>query len=303
MADYTGRDDTMNHDQIEERLIAERYLMGQLPPAEAAGFEDHYLGCAECVERLELLSRFENALRGVATEEVARAAATARLGVLAWLARLGRSRQISVLLGALVLLLLPSGFLSLRLARLGNELTDARIDLETARSGQAETGERVTRLEQDLASERRQADDRAAALEGRLAGALAARERLAEAVAEAERPRGNVPLLRLSPLRALPANDAPVHRLGLSAGTRLVVLVLEVDLQAASAYRATLSTKAGRALWTGRDLLPNAVGDLVLAVPGALLEPGDYQIQVEGRDSEGRRQLANGFSFRVTAAR
>jgi hypothetical protein len=42
----------MNHEQIERQDVVERYLLRRLPPEEAQDFEEHYLGCAECCERI-----------------------------------------------------------------------------------------------------------------------------------------------------------------------------------------------------------------------------------------------------------
>ena len=44
----------MNHAEIEELEITDRYLRGKLPPEDAARFEEHYLYCRECLDRLEL---------------------------------------------------------------------------------------------------------------------------------------------------------------------------------------------------------------------------------------------------------
>ena len=48
----------MNHIEIEERQIPELYLRGKLSPDEAAAFEEHYLHCQECLDRLELADTF-----------------------------------------------------------------------------------------------------------------------------------------------------------------------------------------------------------------------------------------------------
>ncbi|HYN20033.1 MAG TPA: zf-HC2 domain-containing protein [Thermoanaerobaculia bacterium] len=49
----------MNHPDIEELQIADRYLKGKLPPEEAVRFEEHYLHCQECLDRLKLAESME----------------------------------------------------------------------------------------------------------------------------------------------------------------------------------------------------------------------------------------------------
>ncbi len=120
----------MDHHDIEEQQVAERYLMGKLSAEETAGFEEHYLTCQECLDRLELAERFDRALKGVAAEDAARSTVAARVGILAALARLSRSRQASVVLAAvLVLVILPIGLLVRQIGRLDRELDRTRATL------------------------------------------------------------------------------------------------------------------------------------------------------------------------------
>ncbi len=122
----------MEHHEIEEQQVVERYLSGTLPAEATAQFEEHYLTCQECLDRLELGERFDRALKGVAAEG---ATAAARVGILAALARLSRSRQASVVLAAvLVLVILPIGLLVRQVGRLDRELdraTGAAVRINT----------------------------------------------------------------------------------------------------------------------------------------------------------------------------
>jgi hypothetical protein len=49
-------------------ISGEAYLMGLLTPSQARAFEDHYLGCAGCAERLEALAGYVEAMRRAAGE-------------------------------------------------------------------------------------------------------------------------------------------------------------------------------------------------------------------------------------------
>ena len=59
----------MDHAYIEEHNIADRYLMGKLSDDGRARFEEHFMGCAECLDRLETADEFRAALRATETEE------------------------------------------------------------------------------------------------------------------------------------------------------------------------------------------------------------------------------------------
>lgn len=106
----------MDHDFIEQHQIVDRYLMGRLPEEESARFEEHYLHCQACLDALEVAEKLRAGLQRTAAADAARS--VQGLAVIAWLARLGRSRQIATLAGAfLVAALLPATFLYRELAR------------------------------------------------------------------------------------------------------------------------------------------------------------------------------------------
>ncbi|MFL6292634.1 MAG: hypothetical protein ACJ759_17205, partial [Thermoanaerobaculia bacterium] len=121
----------MNHTETEERQIAELYLMGKLPAEEAAGFEEHYLHCQECLDRLELAESMERGFKRAAGQDAARVAATRQIAVLAWLSRLGRSRQLAALAMAVLVVAVLPGLLGLREVRQRErELAATRSALE-----------------------------------------------------------------------------------------------------------------------------------------------------------------------------
>lgn len=139
----------MDHSTIDADQIIERYVLGRLTEAETAAFEEHYLDCSRCLDQLEAAERLSTGLRGVATEEAARAAA--RQGILeALLSRLGGTR-ISVLAAALGLVvtlsLVPSLTYRFHNQQLHEQLASARsaqvnlplVFLSPNRSALAET--------------------------------------------------------------------------------------------------------------------------------------------------------------------
>ena len=53
----------MDHVYAEERQLADRYLMGKLPDAERRPFEEHFIDCPVCLDRLETIEGLLRALR------------------------------------------------------------------------------------------------------------------------------------------------------------------------------------------------------------------------------------------------
>lgn len=109
----------MTHEQIDSQNVAERYLMGKLSAEESVGFEEHYVDCPQCLDRLEATERFRAALRPVAAEQAARAF-TPR-SVSPWWPRT------ALLAAALVLTVALCAFLAVRNAAMRGELERTKL--------------------------------------------------------------------------------------------------------------------------------------------------------------------------------
>lgn len=126
----------MDHATIERERFIDRYLLAQLNEDEAASFEEHYLGCAQCLDELEAAEQLQLGLKQAAAEDVAKVTAT--LSLWSRLARWPHQRPALVFAALALLLLLPAG-LSWQLSQLQSELARTRVQLETVQSPQAGT--------------------------------------------------------------------------------------------------------------------------------------------------------------------
>ena len=77
----------VTHEQIEENLILDRYLMGRLSQAERAEFEDHFMACETCLEAIELATAFRRDLKREAVRDIEKTIAVT------WVARLTSARM------------------------------------------------------------------------------------------------------------------------------------------------------------------------------------------------------------------
>ncbi|HEX9941915.1 MAG TPA: zf-HC2 domain-containing protein [Thermoanaerobaculia bacterium] len=287
----------MDHAYIEEHQIADRYVMGTLPPEEAERFEDHYLSCPECLDRLDLAESMQRGFQRVARQDAAKLQATRQLAFVAWLARLGRSRQLAVLLNVLavliVLAVLPTGLALREVSERSQQLAQARAALEQERqrsaAGAGSTAA-AEKLRSELEASRRD-----------LAGEREARARASEQLAQALQPQG-VPILFLDAERSGgPAAGGPTQRLRRPAATGWIVIEAAVDppSPAPRSYRAVLRGANGRELLRVADLRLSDRQTLSLNLPASLVPPGDYALSVEGL-APGRKPTAAGrFTFRV----
>lgn len=115
----------MNHQQALEQHATERYLLREMSAEERHAFEEHYLGCAECLEAVTFGTEFLEAGRQVAREMTQREADTVH--VASWRERLmpvfsGWLRPASALVFA-VLLCSVIAYQGLQIHQLKNEQT------------------------------------------------------------------------------------------------------------------------------------------------------------------------------------
>jgi hypothetical protein len=289
--DWEGRVE-MDHDYIEQNHIVDRYVMRKLSPAEADRFEEHYLSCQPCVDRLERAEALQGGLKRAAAEDAARLAAVRRAGLFAALARLGRSRQLGLGLAALCAVLLLPALLAYREAgRLGRQLDRANAELaERAHVIQrsAAGGERdAAAARAELAAERRR-------LAGKLAQERDARAGLERQLSQAWQPQTNTPILALSPERG-GAEAEPTHRVRLPQSPGWIVLTLDLDHPESPIYRVTVLRDGKAEVWQGGGLRPDGNDSLVVTLPSRLLKPGDYVLRVDGEDGK----AVGRFTFRA----
>ena len=55
-----------DHCPVNPDAVAEAYLLGTLPKGQQAAFEEHYIGCPRCGDRLQFTEEFVLAVRRVA---------------------------------------------------------------------------------------------------------------------------------------------------------------------------------------------------------------------------------------------
>lgn len=275
----------MDHEEIDRNHVVDRYLMGRLTAGEADAFEEHYLSCQECLDRIDQAEALQRGLKRAVAEDAVRMAVARRAGLLS---RLARSRGLGFALAGLAVVLLLPTLLSYRevVHRLDRELDRGNAELaRRSEAGQAQDGA----ARQALAEER-------ARLEREVAREREARTSLERDLAEARRPRVNTPILSLSPERGGPAGEDPTHRVRLPAEPGWVVLSLELDPGSLGTYSVSL-LRGGKEVWKGEGLRPNELDSLVATVPTDLLRPGIYELIVMGA---GGRAVAR-FAFKAVS--
>ncbi len=124
----------MEHAQIEEHNLIDRYVRGTMPVELRADFEEHFLDCPECLEQLKLASALRDGLRLSAAELAASAAPRPDVS---FFARLRSSFDwrwaVAIAAACLVLASMPTLVLFNRLGSVTKELSSNRTALSAAK--------------------------------------------------------------------------------------------------------------------------------------------------------------------------
>lgn len=252
----------MDHAYVEEHGLVDLYHRGQLPPEVESGFEEHFVGCAECQEKLEMARGFQRGLKTVVAEEVT------KTGLLAWLVR----RRWLALAALVLAAVLPiAGYLA----------------------GSRDSGPVSTEASwrQLYERERRSAED----LRQRLEESERQRVAKVEPTPAPPSPLVNTPVFLLTAVRGedeVPAVDVKSgwFSLAVDAG----------DDPRFESYRVTVTDSRGSRVFRGSGLQPNALEALVLTFPSGFFKPGEHRLALEGIQPDGEAIALSGYSFRIT---
>lgn len=253
----------MDHAYIEEHGLIDLYHRGQLPPEEEPGFEEHFVGCPECQERLQMARGFQRGLKTVVMEDVAKA------GLLAWLVR-RRWLAVAALILAAVLPVL--GYLA----------------------GSRETAPMNTEASwrQLFEKERRSAEGLRQRLE------QSERQRLAQAeeTPSLPSPLVNTPVFLLTAVRGEGETTAVEVKNGWFS-----LAVDAGDDPRFESYRVTITDARGARVFREAGLKPNALEAVVLTFPAGFFKPGEHRLVLEGVKAGGGAVELGGYSFRIAS--
>jgi Putative zinc-finger len=299
----------MEHSYIEERNIAERYLSGKLTPEERMRFEEHFLDCTQCLDRLEPTEDLRTGLKAIAAEEALQARADLQVGVvgmvglLAGVARLSRARRAASLAGLILAIALPMALLIREERSARRELAQANQTSSELQRKYEEREQAARALENEIESRERQSSAQRELLAAQLERERAERSRLANEVSKAAGLQSDIPIFALSLARGGEADlSQPVNRITLSPSSQSIIILLELDPNPdLQSYRASISTADGRSIWSRNGLKPSSQDALALSIKSSLLRPNNYLLTLEGLTAEGRYVSVAKYTFRALA--
>ena len=262
----------MDHSFIEAHGLVDLYHRGQLPPEQEAEFEEHFVGCAECQERLEMARGFQRGLKTVVAADVARAS------LLAWAVK---RRWLAVLALLLTAVLPALGFLAG--SRSARETIEARWKRLYEGERQSSTGLRkqLEESERRLLEERRARENQIAQTE----------------TPPAAMPLINTPVFLLTAVRSEPGEPAAI--IDLSASSHFSLAVDAGDDPRIQSYRVSITDSRGKRVFREAGLKPNPLEAILVTFPASYFKPGEYRLTVEGVRQDGTASDLGTHSFRV----
>jgi hypothetical protein len=269
----------MDHTYIEERGLIDLYHRGQIPPEEEIEFEEHFVGCAACQDRLAMARGFQRGLKTVVAEDAARAVAQA--GIAAWLVR---RRWLAAAVLVLAVLLPAVGFLA------GNRgARDAVASWKDRWETERLSASKLERMLAESERRRQEGQEERRALEEKLAQA-----RPPETTPPS--PLVNTPLILLTAVRGEPAEPQVVH----VGGSSYFTLAVDAgDDSRFASYRATVTDSKGARVFRQADLKPNALEAILLTFPTSYFKPGEYRLALEGVLPDGGTVELGVHPFRI----
>jgi hypothetical protein len=273
----------MEHSYIEEHHIDSRYMFGDLSVEDRMSFEEHFIDCGHCQERLKAVEGLRAGLRTIAAEEASRSRAYIRAGLLV---RVMRLRRTALFAGIILLAALP-------LVLLIREWSNARSDLARSEQTSAEWRRKYEEREQtarDLVNQAQKSSAQREKLAALLALEREERARLADQLNKAARTDAVVPIFALTVTRGDAQDPSqPVEQISIPRSSKLIILSLELEPDAdIQSYRATVSTSDGRRVWSKSKLKPSSKDLLALSLNSSLFKPDNYRLTLEGLTAGGR---------------
>src|SRR5262245_60264494 len=292
----------MDHPFIEEHNTPYLYLLGKLPSEEQGNFEDHFIACPECLNRLETTENFIASLKTIAPEDILRPHAYVQAGILAWLARLSGKRQ-AILLSITILLLvaLPTALFVAEMKHVHGELDQAKLAYADWRRQSEEKQQTLQKLEKELQETRQKSAEQRQRLETELERERQERARLADVANRPGRLHSIATIFSLISTRSDDSTQpAPKNEIVISRSSQLIVLSPEFNPDPnIQTYRAAITTDNNHPIWRGDKLQLNLKGTIDLGFSARLFRPGDYLFTFEGLTKQGNYIRISKYPFTV----
>lgn len=292
----------MDHDQIDQFDLIDRYLMGKLPSEESVSFEEHFVDCPQCVARLQTTKSFLQDLRLVAAKQTSQPNHHQPAIAFWHFPQTSFRKFLAVAVGCLLIAAAVGAVFVLNYMRhLRAEVNQAKSlseQWERRYEDERQSAIAADRAHQETESQR---IEQLRALEAKLNDEKAQREKMAAEFDQRMRPEGNLPIFVLNSVRGGEPNaDESVNRVSLQRSAAMFAFSISLEGETRfKNYRITIFDDHHRLIWKSGGLTLNRYDALSIILKTDLFRPGHYSLIVEGVKEEGGREALGNYPFLI----
>ncbi len=282
----------MDHDIIDQFDYVDRYLMGRLTAGEISRFEEHFVDCSQCIERLRTTESFLAGLRSAAVRRASPEEGRAPKGPYPLLIRVLSARRTA--LASVCVIVVASAAAVYQIRRL-------RLDVDQEKQAAAQQEQRFDR-------ERRSADESREAKEKELVSQIRQLEVVIQSLGQHEgqapgppaEPLINVSAVNLTSLRGGESDSISAFKIrGPSINWFFISIRLE-DEDDSKDYCVTITDSHDRQKWKHCGFKRTGQDYLSMLATSLFLRPGEYHFIVEGVTNEGGRRVIGAYPLVVS---
>ena len=282
----------MNHHEIAEKEIVERYVQQRLGADERLAFQEHFFACDECFAQVQTSARFVAGVRQAASAGTLdnRVTAGAAAGWSNWF----RPAFATTAFASLVLAVALGWLLLSQIPRLRGELARER---EAREQIERDNQQRLAQANDALTNERKQSEAERAKLQNQLE--LLAQNRPPSMPEGYNRRQVTSPLVILDSVRG----SGSEQQLVLGGGATVATIWIEVEPgNRFESYRLQVFRAGGQLVETVANAQPNSYGAVAVLVPARSLHPGKYVVKLSGVKGH-QRELVGEYDLTVRAGK
>ena len=273
----------MDHDLIDQFDFADRYLMGRLTADESSRFEEHFVDCPLCINRLRTTENFLMGLRATTIRQASPGEANGSKGVLRAFSQVLSAKRLALAWVCLIVVAALGAVGAVRqIRRLRFEVDQAkeaaaqRVSLlEQERQSADESNRERQAIVRDLTAKIRQLEAMINSREGKHAGT---------SPGPSTEPIINLPAVALTSVRGNPNSPQAIDAVALRGSSItwfLISLALEGEGDSKD-YCVTIVDDHKKLKWKKCGFKPDQNDYLSLLANSRLLRPGSYHLIVEG---------------------
>jgi anti-sigma factor RsiW len=286
----------MNHQEIEENEIIERYLLHQLAADERRAFQEHYFSCDECFEKAQMEARFIAGVRdesrsgAFAKSAFATSTAAPAASWPGWL-----KPAFTLAAAASLVMAIALGWLLLdQIPKLRGELARERQAREQVEREQQQS---LNRAREEAESERRKVEierNERAKLQSQVEEL--ARNQTWQSSNSKTAAQANVPIVVLEAVRDSQSGANQIH---LPADANHLTLWQEVEPgNRFDSFQLQIFDASNRQVQTIRGLKANSYGALAASVSAKAFQTGKYLVKLYGVKGQ-QRELVGEYDLNV----